>query len=389
MKRDDILILTIILLMAQAYLFVNISSIILALLILGYLIFIKLFFVPKVKIFPLNKKIECYEGEEIEIRFKIKNMSKIPLVVKYIYGCEITIEKNGEGIYKLFLKYDKKGRHKIDEFKFLVYERNKIFFKEYVVSDSVVIDVYPSVESLKKLLRINRNAKIAEEFLTLLKSTVGLDFEGVREYTVGDRYKSIDWKRSAKYQNLMVKEFLREGEKITLLLDVSNTFKRGKADKLAQLVYHLIDLLNSKNLNFKVVLFDDFEIKGIYENLDLKKAKKIIQDYLEEVYGIPNLRVEEYNSLYSMLSKVAEGKVILVTDFALRIKDILNLSKNCKLFVISLNPILFLSKEDLDSEEKIVKIYHRYVERERLKKKLLQYCPIIDLGKNDIIELKP
>jgi hypothetical protein len=60
--------------------------------------------------------------------------------------------------------------------------------------------------------------------------------------------------------------------------------------------------------------------------------------------------------------------------------------KGANLYIISLNPLLFIEERYLN-EENILKIYGRFVEREEVVNKLNILCPVVDLGPNDLVEI--
>ncbi|EHP88357.1 DUF58 domain-containing protein [Methanotorris formicicus] len=403
MDREDLLVVTAILLFAQGYLFINIIPPLIGIGILIYLLSIKVSFNADVTIELLNKKFEVNEGEGVDLIFKIKNNSKIPLKLKIKewgnnfkwYVEELFIDKNEEKRYKVRLIPKKKGRFEIENFIFTVFDVNRIFFKDVEVEEKVVLDVYPSIESLKNSIKRSRNIKIGKEILTALKiGYESLEFGELREYFPGDDYKHVDWKRTAKFGYLIVRDFLREKEgNVHVLVDVSNAFRKSKTDYLSLLVYYLIGFLNTKNKNYKIVIFDDLGVKKVYENLSLDSGKKYLEEFLKGLDGIPNLRIyKEKSGVLSHIPKLIEGgEVILITDVGLRFGDIIVFvefmkKRGINTYIISLNPLLFLGEKYLN-EDNIPKIYDRFIEREVIVKKLNILCPTVDLGPNDLVEL--
>ena len=402
MEIEDLLIITAILLFAQGYLFVNIVPPLIGVGILIYLLAIKVSFNVDVFIELLDRKFEVYEGEEVELVFKIKNNSNVPLKLKikeigsfkWVVD-EILINRCEEREYRVRLIPKKRGRFEINSFTFRVFDLNKIFFKDVEVYEKVVINVYPSIESLKNSIKRSRNIKIGREILTALKiGYESMEFEELREYFPGDDYKHIDWKRTAKYGYLVVKDFLREREgEIYVLVDVSNAFRKSKTNYLSLLVYYIIGFLNAKNKHYKIILFDDFEVKKIFGNLSLDSAKKLLSEFLKGLDGIPNVKIckEKTGVLNAISNHVEGGEIILITDVGLRFGDIVGFidamrKKGANLYIISLNPLLFIEERYLN-EENILKIYERFVEREEIINKLNILCPVVDLGPNDLVEI--
>ncbi len=397
--------ITAILLFAQGYLFVNIVPSILGFAILVYLLSLKVSFDVDIYINILSRNFDIYENEKLCLVFEIKNNSKIPLNLKlkdfkdaknFKFKIKEILIKSGETKkYVVDLIPRKRGRFEINRFIFRVFDINKIYFTDIKVYYEVIINVHPSMESLKNSINKSRNIKIGKELLSNIKTGYeSLEFNELREYFPGDNYKYIDWKRSAKYGHLIVKDFLREKEgKIYILVDISNAFRKSKTDYLLSLIYYLIGILNLNNKNYTIILFDDFGVKKIFDNLNLRSAKKYLPEFLKGLDGIPNIKIcyERKGVLNNLLRYINDGEIILITDIGLRFGDIVEFintikKKGVNLYIISLNPLLFLGKHILN-DSNILKIYERFIERERIINKLNLLCPVVDLGPNDLIEV--
>jgi uncharacterized protein (DUF58 family) len=65
-----------------------------------------------------------------------------------------------------------------------------------------------------------------------VRKGMGLDFDSLRDYMVGDDIRFIDWKASARSQSLLVKEFYQEQSlAIMIALDVSGSMNFGSQGK--------------------------------------------------------------------------------------------------------------------------------------------------------------
>ena len=121
MDREDLLIITSILLFAYGYLFLNIVSSILGFGVILYLLSIRLSFNPKLSIKLLNNSFECIEGEAIDIIFNIKNHSKIPIILSSKKTDDnfkweipkILLNKDEEKEYIIKLIPNKRGRFEL------------------------------------------------------------------------------------------------------------------------------------------------------------------------------------------------------------------------------------------------------------------------------------
>ncbi len=412
MDRESLLIITSILLFAQGYLFVNISSSLLGFGIILYLLSIRLSFNPKVSIKLLNNKFGCNEDEVIEIVFNIKNYSKIPIILNfnktnYYFKWEvpkILLNKDEEKEYVIKLIPNNRGRFELKN-SFNVYDLNEIYFKEINLPDNIIIDIFPSVDDIKNEIRKNKNISLGKEVLSNLK--LGFDsfeFEELREYVPGDNYRHIDWKATAKLDRLIVRSFLKESyENVCILLDISGEFRRGlfsdkpKVHYLSLLINALINIITNANKKYKLIFFDNNDIKKIIKgsDVDIEYTKKSINKYLKPLRGLSIFRINKIpfrkDSALLNTTQYIEGDVILITDIGLRYSELARFisiveKKNINLYIISLNPMLFVDEKHLN-EENIPKIYKRFIEREELVNKLNAKFPTVDLGPNDLLSI--
>lgn len=84
------------------------------------------------------------------------------------------------------------------------------------------------MKSKYKDIEIKIKKKLSQDFLGLFNSTfkwLWTEFDSLREYVPWDSVKSIDWKTTAKYQDVFVKNFEEQKEmKALFLIDNSESF---------------------------------------------------------------------------------------------------------------------------------------------------------------------
>jgi uncharacterized protein (DUF58 family) len=94
-----------------------------------------------------------------------------------------------------------------------------------------------SSENLEKIKKITIKTRrimmsITQGSARSVRKGMGLDFESLRDYMVGDDIRFIDWKASARSQSLLVKEFHQEQSlAIMIVLDVSASMNFGSCNK--------------------------------------------------------------------------------------------------------------------------------------------------------------
>ena len=95
-------------------------------------------------------------------------------------------------------------------------------------------ELIKSVKHLEIVARRAVNDQLAGRYHSSFKGQ-GIDFADVREYQPGDDIRVIDWKVSARMDDLYVKQFQEEREMtVVLLVDISGSQHFGTKDKLKQ-----------------------------------------------------------------------------------------------------------------------------------------------------------
>ncbi len=97
---------------------------------------------------------------------------------------------------------------------------------------SLNIDVVELAKKLEVIIKILINTQVASKYMSVFRGQ-GLEFEDYRNYTSHDDAKLIDWKASARANEIMIKEFKEERNLNTyILLDTSFSMIFGSTQKL-------------------------------------------------------------------------------------------------------------------------------------------------------------
>lgn len=94
--------------------------------------------------------------------------------------------------------------------------------REAKLNTEQAIRVYPNVLALREFDLLKQKGKLRE--MGIRKSRMrglGTEFESLREYAVGDDYRKIDWKASARRAKLIVRQYEQErNQPVLLCIDV-------------------------------------------------------------------------------------------------------------------------------------------------------------------------
>lgn len=103
---------------------------------------------------------------------------------------------------------------------------------------------------------------LKKEFHSLIFKTRGLEFEGFKKYSLSDDATAIDWKASARTNNLLVREYKQERDlKVLFLIDVGDNMIFGSQKKLkceycAEISAALASFIRDYNDNVGFILFN-------------------------------------------------------------------------------------------------------------------------------------
>ena len=95
-----------------------------------------------------------------------------------------------------------------------------LFYSETTIEDDTELVVVPRLETIRDIM-VKARTNPYPGIMQTRQAGIGTEFYGVRSYTSDDSYKRINWKSSARWNNLMVNEFETESTTdVMLIVDV-------------------------------------------------------------------------------------------------------------------------------------------------------------------------
>ncbi|MHA2053292.1 MAG: DUF58 domain-containing protein [Candidatus Hodarchaeales archaeon] len=181
------------------------------------------------------------KGDLIEVILKVKNSSaRVPILEitdNVPYGCTVEIgsnhwilelDTNEEVVLSYSIRFHLRGRHKIGP----IYLRASDIFHYYHSFKEIrsfnPISVVPSLIKIRHL-PVYRQRLLPESgsVPSLIYKGRDFDFQGVREYQLGDEVRSINWRVTAKYNDLATNEYaLDQAAKILIIFDHTTSAER-------------------------------------------------------------------------------------------------------------------------------------------------------------------
>ena len=148
----------------------------------------------------------------------------------------------------------------------------------------------------------------------------GMDFEEVREYTIGDEVRTIDWNVSAKMDRPFVKVFREERElTLMLLIDLSasgvfGSIDQSKRERAAEIASVIAFSASQNNDKVGLILYTNEVEHYIPPKKGRRHILRVIRDIL---FYEPKGKTTQHTSALDYLNRVQRRKsvVFLISDF--------------------------------------------------------------------------
>ncbi len=183
-----------------------------------------------------------------------------------------------------------------------------------------------------------------------------MNFEDLREYVIGDNVKDIDWKASARSNNILIKRYIAEKKhNILLVMDtgckmLADTSKKEPKKDVALMTAGTIAYLANKNGDYVGAIYNkNNSIEYFPFKSDLYNIENILSHYDKSV-EISDTDEDTINKSLEYVSKHIKRKSIIfvVTD----LDGIDRVNENILKKIATMHDILFINIKDayLDGE---------------------------------------
>ena len=191
------------------------------------------------------------------------------------------------------LKPTKRGEYHFGNLNVYASSILKLVAKRFTFNNGAMVPTYPSFKQLKKfeLLNINQNS-LEQGIKKVRRLGHTMEFEQIKDYVLGDDLRTINWKATAKRNQLMVNQF---------------------QDEKSQPIYSIIDKGRVMKMPFNGLSLLDYAINAtlVISNVVLKKHDKA--GMLSFSKKIENIVVAERRS--SQMQLILESLYNVKTDF--------------------------------------------------------------------------
>ncbi len=202
----------------------------------------------EVKVYFENKysfKVFMDFIDEIPVQFQIRDLN---------FKSDLKAGEKRSFIY--YLRPVKRGFYEFGKLRIFVSSPISLLKRRYSFENEQSIPVYPSYIQMKKyeLLAIS-NTLLEGGIKKIRKIGHNLEFEQIRNYVLGDDYRSINWKATARKSSFMVNQY---------------------QDEKSQQVYNVIDKSRVMQMPFNGLSLLDYSINSALalSNIIIKKYDK-------------------------------------------------------------------------------------------------------------------
>ncbi|WP_246062569.1 DUF58 domain-containing protein [Mesohalobacter halotolerans] len=229
-----------------------------------------------------NFRVQLQIIDEIPVQFQKRDFLKT-----------LKVDAKHQKSYDYQLRPTQRGEYYFGNLNCYVSSPLKLTKRRYKFQNEQMVKVYPSFIQMKKydFLALDRQWR---EFGMKKIRHIGhsMEFEQIKEYVKGDDVRDINWKSTAKHNQLMVNQF---------------------QDEKSQPIYNIIDKGRVMKMPFEQLSLLDYAINSAlaFSNIALKKNDKV--GMLTYSNSIDNFRKAQ--SRLSQINVLSEALYNIKTDF--------------------------------------------------------------------------
>ena len=279
---------------------------------LSILVLILLFVLDFLMVFIGKNKIEASRilpdkfsnGDKNQIELSITNNYPILIYVEVIdevpeqfqirdFKIKESIASRKTRSIQYHLKPTERGEYHFGNLNIYACSILNLVAKRFTFNNGAMVPTYPSFKQLKKFELLNINQNSLEYGLKKVRRLGhSMEFEQIKDYVLGDDLRTINWKATAKRNQLMVNQF---------------------QDEKSQPVYSIIDKGRIMKMPFGGLSLLDYAINAtlVISNIVLKKHDKAGMFSFSK--RIENVVVAERRS--SQMQLILESLYNVKTDF--------------------------------------------------------------------------
>ena len=285
-----------------------------------------LIYLPKKSVFITRNYPERFSnGDDNKMQLLVENKYQFPLYIRVIDEFPVQLQ-----LRKLQFKNHFKSSQK-KQYDFTVKPTERGAYKFGIINvfisffgfverrikqtEKLEIACYPSYLQLKQF-QLYSTAQQQNQFgmKKIRKIGTNTEFENIKNYTIGDEYRLINWKATAKANRLMVNQFQEEkSQPVYSVIDLGRTM-RMPFDGLKLLDYSINSSLVVANISIQknekagIITFN----KNIQDHIVADRKNHQMQLILEKLYNVETNYLEsDFGKLYAYIKRKLTQRSLL------------------------------------------------------------------------------
>lgn len=254
--------------------------------------------------------VHCEIIDEIPHQFQIRDFS-----------IKRTLKPGATDVIVHSLRPTSRGIYHFGKLNTYINSPIQLICRRFIFSENEAVACYPSFMQMKQLELITfSKSKVPLGFKKIRRIGHTLEFEQIKNYVAGDDIRSINWKATAKSNQLMVNQYQDETRQSIYLMIDKGRVMQMPFNSLSLLDYSinaslaLANVILRKNDRVSILTYSK-KVKSI---ATLSSEKAHMQKVMEALYNIDTHFVEsDYSKLYTSIKHTIlhRSLLILFTNF--------------------------------------------------------------------------
>mgnify|MGYP005846722593 FL=1 len=291
-------------------------------------------------LFASNKKVvgirtmseKLSNGDENEIHIALNNQFTFPVYLKIIdeipfqfqqrnFEVQRKIKALAKDDYRYFLRPTERGEYYFGNLNLYATSPLRLISRRFTYDNNQMVPTYPSYMQLRKYDLMAFSNNLFQYGLKKIRR-IGhtMEFEQIKEYVQGDDLRTINWKATAKKNELMVNQYQDEkSQNVYMMID------KGRVMKMPFNGLSLLDYAINATLVLSNVIIKKQDKAGVFafskkvENrVVAEKRQSQMQQIMENLYNIKTDFFEsDFSRLYVDVKKHINQRslLLLYTNF--------------------------------------------------------------------------
>lgn len=256
--------------------------------------------------FPVDIKVI----DEIPFQFQVRN-----------FELRRKIAAGGNDSFEYLLRPVSRGEYHFGKLNIYVSSPLHLVSRRFIFGEGEMVPTYPSFIQLKKYDLMAFSNRLFQYGLKKIRR-IGhtMEFEQIKEYVAGDDIRTINWKATAKKNQLMVNQFQDErSQSVYMVID------KGRVMKMPFNGLSLLDYAINSTLVLSNIILKKQDKAGMFtfskkvENrVAAERRSSQMQRILENLYNVKtNFFESDFGRLYADIKKnvTQRSLILLYTNF--------------------------------------------------------------------------